>query len=142
MLQIYSIFTTNFDETWHTFHTQCEYGFEVIWAHITHKQKIQPPKAAKVASYFERTLLLEQYITPQGLFMIKTVYFDLTNCSAIWKKLLNRILSPKVIGFLNDLSTHNRFILAKCKPWLQLCKFLDNSGWSNSQKHVLKIKAL
>ena len=31
--------TTNFDETWYTFHTYTEDGFEVTWAHITHKQK-------------------------------------------------------------------------------------------------------
>ena len=39
--------TTNFDETWHTFHTLTGDGFEVIWAHITHKQKTL---AAKLAS--------------------------------------------------------------------------------------------
>ena len=33
--------TTNFDETWYTIHTlsMSVYGFEVPWAHITHKQK-------------------------------------------------------------------------------------------------------
>ena len=48
--------TTNFDETWYTFHTQSVDGFEVIWAHITHKQKTQPPKAAKVASIINNEL--------------------------------------------------------------------------------------
>ena len=38
--------TTNFDETWHTFYKLTGDGFEVIWAHITHKQNNSAAKLA------------------------------------------------------------------------------------------------